>query len=483
MNSLLRNSALLLGGAALLGACKDTPTVPPINSTSVVVGPIADLAQLNVLTTGLLNSVRGNQAGLAFYYVGGAFARDVYRFDPSEGRFISAAITSAQTPASFFGASQFAGQYTTIRAGSTLLYNLSQTPDAVLSQQQKAGVRGFVHTLQALEYYQVEAYHDTSGTPIQAADSSKQGPIVCPTAALRFISALLDTANTELKAASGGSSSATFAFAFPSGFKVNGDFSQIEDFRKVLNRGLKGQVELYRGIGRQTPGTAQNYTDAIAALNEAIGPTPTTQNDLNRGPYLQFSTAPGELANPLADAYLRLNPQFVVGVDTTDNRFRSKVTTNAALSTYTVGGRVYTSRYTPTATRTENPGNFVAPIPIIRVGELVLLRAQAKIGLNDLAGARTDINIVRTIEGGVAPIGALASQSAAIDAVLYEKRLSLFLTGPQRLVDLRAYNRFAAPYVTRENTADRLSRALPIPQAEIDVRGGAAAVVPTCPTA
>ena len=97
----------------------------------------------------------------------------------------------------------------------------------------------------------------------------------------------------------------------------------------------------------------------------------------------------------------------------------------------------------------------------------------------DLAGAAADVNIVRRIEGGAAlvPYATFATATAAINAILYEKRYSLLFEGPQRWVDLRAYGLLnstsftlggkSAPYLS-----DPFTAAFPIPQAEKDARDG-----------
>ena len=483
MKSLFRNGLVLCGAALVAAACKDNPIVGPLNSTAVVVGPLSS-SQLQTALTGVVQQTRAN-AGLTYYYVGGVLGRDVYRFDPSESRYIYEAFTSTFSKTSFFGASQFNGEYTTIRAGNTLLSNLQQTADSVASPQQKQAIAGLVHTLQALEYYRVEEYHDSLGTPIQSADSSKLGDILCAPAALKYISTLLEQANTELKAGSAGSATARFTVgsgtpvAFPSGFKTQGDFTVIENFRRIVNRGMKGKVEVYLGIGRPgSAGNATNFTNAITALDEAIGATPTTQAQLNFGPYLQFSTAPGEISNPLADANLYVNPSFVDSAQAGDQRVATKVLTLASPAQYTAKGFVYKTNYSPAVSSTANPANFVRPIAIIRVGELVLLRAQAKIGLGQYTAAAADLNIVRTIEGGLPALAPATSQAQAISQLLYEKRYSLFLEGPQRLTDLRAYGRLNASFLPKEGknstgaSGDKFQKALFIPQGEADVRGG-----------
>jgi hypothetical protein len=70
-----------------------------------------------------------------------------------------------------------------------------------------------------------------------------------------------------------------------------------------------------------------------------------------------------------------------------------------------------------------------------------------------------------------------ADQTSAINAVLYEKRYSLLTDGPQRLVDLRAYNRLNAtsypkPSQLAPYPSDPYNWVIPFPQSEIDARKG-----------
>jgi hypothetical protein len=83
-------------------------------------------------------------------------------------------------------------------------------------------------------------------------------------------------------------------------------------------------------------------------------------------------------------------------------------------------------------------GSPTAPIPIIRNEELILLRAEANIGLNLLGPALTDINLIRQTSGNLPPSAAFADQTAARTELLYNKRYSLLFEG-HRWIDLRHY--------------------------------------------
>jgi hypothetical protein len=108
------------------------------------------------------------------------------------------------------------------------------------------------------------------------------------------------------------------------------------------------------------------------------------------------------------------------------------------------------------------------PIPIIRNEELILLHAEASIGIPDLVTATDDINFIRTTSGRLAAIPLLATPEAALDELLYNKRYSLMYEG-HRWIDVRHYGRLGTLPIDRPaNTPpDVIFSTLPIPTAEV----------------
>ena len=149
----------------------------------------------------------------------------------------------------------------------------------------------------------------------------------------------------------------------------------------------------------------------------------------------------------------------------------AKITTVAAKALFGVS-----STYKTPLT---DPADLTRPAPIIKVAEMLLLRAQAYIELGDLTSAAADINTVRTLDGGLSAIAVPATKAAAIDALLYEKRYSLLAESAHRLVDLRAYSRINGTYLKKELPGDVFQSTLPIPKRELDTRG-VTAITPTC---
>jgi len=460
---LRRTLGLVAGvGIAAMG-CKDSPSVTDLNNVSsqAIAGGLNK--NLNgLLVTGQLNSTRGDLDS-RYLVFSESMARDFYRLDNAENRYVTETIGGPADYSGFLGGGAFSQFYVTVRAGNTILNAL---PTATgLTPTEVSATQGLVRTFNALALYRALELRDSLGIAIDVNHPIEDPPaaFVCKPNALASISASLDSAATDL--AAGG---AAFPFKLPLGFSAYGGFDTPATFLRI-NRALKGKVELYRGLSRQKPNAA-SFATAVTALTTAIGTVPTTAAGLAVGLYNTYSTEAGETTYPIADANIYLNPAVGDSVQPGDLR-ASKIISVTPKSLFGV-----TSKYKTTLT---DPANLTRPAPIITVAEMLLLRAQAYIELNDLASATADINTVRTLDGGLAPIAVPATKAAAIDAVLYEKRYSLLAQSAQRLVDLRAYDRLNATYFKPELPGDIYQSTLPIPKRELDTRG-VTAITPTC---
>ena len=408
----------------------------------------------------------------------GTMARVILRLDNSESRFETELLEGSPSPGGFI-ARGFSSYYVVVRAENNLLAALPNATSDI-TEGEKASISGLVRTLKANDLYRVLETRDTLGIPVDVADASTLAPILCKPSALAALSALLDSAYADLQAAQAAGTD-VFPVTLPSGWtSIGGDYSQIDQFIKY-NRGLKGKIEVYRGLDHTAPNPA-SFQAAIDALDIALAGVGTSADDLAGGPYYQFSTASGEVANPLFDT--RIHFQNSVGDSIQAGDLRSaKIITRTTPATLTVDGYPFAAKYDPAVTVTSNTANQTRPIPILKNEELYLLRAQAEIGKGDLVSATRDINIVRVNVGGLPPYAVFTSATAAINALLYEKRYSLLTDGPQRLVDLRAYNRlnattFPSGTMSSPYAGDPFNAALPYPQAEIDARKGN--ITPVC---
>lgn len=459
-----RYTTLILGAAVLVAAgCKDNPVANPIDAPTVdaLSGPLTRIT-LQQLATGALAQDRIAANVFAYAIEGGIFARDVYRIDASEPRFVQETLGGNPDPGSFAGGGAWANYYTAMRAENNLIKSLANASSTDFTSAEVNATRGFIRTMKALEYWRVIELHDSVGMSIQTDDPAAVTDIRCKQAVLSYIASLLDSANADFTAAGG---TAVLPFTLPTGFTAFGrDYSVVSNLVK-FNRGLKGKVDFYRGLDRKNP-TPALFPTAITELTQALGGAAAGAvpvADFSKGPYYVFVPGGAEnTPNTISDAKIGLNPLVGDSVQAGDTR-ASKIVARTPLAGFGISTSItYVGAVASTA-------NQAKPLGILRDEELVLLRAQAEIEAGQLANAILDINSVRT-SYGLAPV-APATKQAAIDAVLYEKRYSLLFEGPQRLDDLREYGRLNATYLRKETTTDPFNAALPVPRAELNARG------------
>jgi hypothetical protein len=462
--------ALTLGATLALGACKDSAVVNPEDAPTVEANSGAlTRGSLQSLATGVLAQDRSAIVGTFTHYVLAAiFARDVYRIDASEPRYVNETLGGNPDPGSFAGGGGWAGFYTATRAATNLLIALPSAPATEVTAAEKSATSGFIKTMRALDYYRLAELRDTVGISIQTDDPNEVTPILCKTPALTAIANMLDDALTDLNAAG---AATKLPFALPAGFTAFGrDYSVVSNIIK-FNRALKGKVNLYRGLDRTNPQPAL-FATAIADLTTALGgaaPGAVPASQFSVGPYYNFVVGGSEnTANNRADDKIGLNPLVGDSILAGDTR-ASKIVTRSTGTLSSGTGGISTSITASFATATL--GNQQAPVGILRDEEVVLLRAQAYIEAGNFTAATQDLNSVHTAYG-LAPYAVFANKEAARSAVLYDKRYSLLFEGPQRLVDLRAYGRLNNTYLRKETASDPFNAAFPIPRAEIDARNG-----------
>ena len=460
-----RYTTIVLATAALVVAgCKDNPVANPIDAPTVdALSGALTRVTLQQLATGVLAQDRNSANAFAYAIEPGIWARDVYRVDASEPRFVQETLGGNPDPGSFSGSGNWTGFYTAIRAANNLVLALPATSTPSFTTAEINATRGFIRTIKALDYWRIIEMHDSVGATIQTDDPSAVTDVKCKPTVLTYIAALLDSANTDL---SGATATTVLPFKLPTGFTAFGrDYSVVSNIVK-FNRALKGKVDFYRGLDRTNP-TPALFTTAITELTQALSgaaPGAVPKADFTKGPYYVFVPGGSENApNTISDAKIGLNPLVGDSVQAGDTR-ASKIVPRTALSGFGVSTTItYSGAVASTA-------NQAAPLGILRDEELVLLRAQAYIEAGQLANALLDINDVRT-NYGLAPLAPFADKQSAINAVLYEKRYSLLFEGAQRVDDLREYGRLNSTYLRKETTTDPYNAALPLPRAELNARG------------
>jgi hypothetical protein len=446
MTTITKLSALaLVLGVIGTGACSfdiENPNTPDI------IGPNPNRSEVAATANGILIATRTDMGD--WVLDAGILGREAYRFDAADPGFTSELLQGPfDAGSNAFGGDHWAEEYTAIRTANDLLAVIG-TASALTAEEQSA-TSGFAHTLQAYNFIIILDGHSEDSIPIDVGTdvSAPPAPFRTNADAWTHVINLLDSASTELLA--GG---AAFPFPLPSGFT---GFTAPADFNK-FNRALRARVAVYRA----------DYAGALTALAASfIDPAAS----LDLGVYMDFSAGAGDFANPLSQnpqlgenfghPLLRTQAQLQPSGDP-DQRFLDKLTPRPLRSfgtPQTLSSDLGWIRYPSPST----------PIPFIKNEELILLRAEANIGLGDLTTALSDINLVRTTSGGLAPLVAFADQTAAITELLYNKRYSLMYEGGHSWIDFRRYGRTAdLTSLDRPGPPpDVIFATLPIPTPEV----------------
>lgn len=474
---------------APLAACNsDRLTVPNYQNPTPgsIQGDVA--AAVPLLATGILRNVRDNHAGWVSGV--GILGRESYNYTPTEGRNTTGYLVDPDVQTSFGGGALWSGFYTTRRNIFNLLNLAEGAADESFSAANKSAVRGFAHTIDALQlHYVIAARHDI-GAPVDIyEDATKLAPFVSRDSVYNYIIGELNQAATELGTAGG-----TFPFALHTGFA---GFTTPATFRQ-FNRALAARVNAYRAsLGVAGCGAARSaacYQLVLTNLTEAgafFNPTPTTVAALNTGVNNVYSSAASDVANGISNqastnvvAHFRTDSGVALQAGgARDARYGRKVITIASRglgATSTVPHRATTFDYSNYLVRE-------SPIPIIRNEELILLRAEARWFTGNKQGAIDDINTIRTVSGGLAPqptattitlvgtattvrppLTVASTDDQFLDELLYNRRESLLFEG-HRWIDMRRFGRLSQ--LTLDLPTHKVVPQL-VPQAECLQRQG-----------
>lgn len=436
----MRAAVVTALGALSLAGCNFDISNP--NSPDPI-GNNPSRGRVDAAATGLLNGSRDYYR--LWIVATSIIGRDGYRFDGSEPRYTSEALTGQLDAGGFIGGSHWLLPYRNIRSANELLRVIGTA--ATLSAEEISAVRGYAHTMQALDFLNVLVAHTQDSIPIAVGvdPTAAPAPFVTNLAAYAHVLDLLDSAQVELQ--NGGSS---FPFSLSSGFS---GFDTPTGFLQ-FNRALRARVDVYQ----------QGWAQALVDLS---GSFVDTLQSVNTGAFHFYGTGSGETNNTLNQNTQEnfAHPQLRDSAETRpggglDLRFTSKTFSRTAQTTDGLTSNLGWARY-------PSPGS---PIPIIRNEELILIRAEANIQLGNLAAAKRDIDFVRVRSGGLDTLSAAAfsTGTAALNALLHERRYSLVFEWGHRWIDMRRYGRLNQLSIDRPG--DIVYTTFPIPTDEVLAR-------------
>jgi starch-binding outer membrane protein, SusD/RagB family len=446
MNKLDRNlvlASVIASVAALLGgACGDLdepglPSSPTRASVAAAaVAPLIAMRDEMAAPNGYISLL-------------GILGRESYNFDGSDPRYITELLEGPLDAGNRgFGGHFWETPYRNIRAGHILLGAVGATPGMEMAEME--AVRGFTKTIMALEYLRVINTRDINGAVIQvSSDPRALDPIVDMLSVFNHMNALLDEARMHLL---GGGT------AFP--FALGGGFSGFDTPRTFLkfNRALKARVNLY----------IEDHAAVLTALSESFISADPAMPNLGLGIYLTFES--GAQSNPLGSPSIFVHPSVRQMAELRpDGEIDARVGAKVAKVTERT---VRELRSDEAFTLYRSP---IAPIPIIRNEELILIRAESSAVVGDLAQGARDINFIREHSGRLATRADLTTKALIDDEVLRQRFYSLLFEGGHRWLDMRRYSRLDRlpndhPQATAEVPAHVVHARFPIPLDEAAAR-------------
>jgi hypothetical protein len=392
-------------------SCTVEPILDPNNPSTSGITQNASLGEIQNLAVGAEAAMRNT---LNNYWDGvSVIGREYYRFSTSDPRLTSDLLGKGSATLdnnTFYTTNPFNARYRVVKNTNILIAALQNTKAAISDAQRKAAI-AYAKTVQAHELLMVFNQQYDNGIRVDVSDPDKLGPFLSKDESLNAIQNLLNEANIDLK---GNGVDLPFSTTLYS--KKASEFSKF-------NRALAARVAIYR----------KDWNLANTALTESFY---DLNGSLTDGAYYLFSTAGGDLLNPVffplntppAEARV-VQPSFITNAEAGDTRL-----SKAPKRTSTATQDGLSSDYDFWVYKTN-----VAPMPIIRNEELILIYAEVQAQLNNTANAVTAINKIRNAASLGNYTGA-TDLNSLITEILKQRRYSLFGEG-HRWIDMRRYNR------------------------------------------
>jgi hypothetical protein len=438
-------SALILLTAVGVAGCD--LDVPDLNNPGLdQLGEEPTPSSVAAACTGLLIGSRAGTASANGYVSQlGILGRESYNFDAADPRYVGELLAGPLQSGSPFGGNFWTAPYANLRLGAIVLEAVERVPE--FAGEQAAAIRGFTLTIRALDLLRVITTRDTIGAVLEVnLPIGELGPVADKDAVYDEIARSLDEGAEELAAAG----EATFPFPLSSGFS---GFDTPASFL-LFNRALRARVAAYQ----------EDYDTVLSALEDSfIDDTVTTVAGLEVGVYHSYSTGSGDSTNGLTNPNIYAHPSIVADAEEGDQRLARKIVQVPAEEAGGAQGLTSDLKFTMYASP-------AAPVPIIRNEELILLRAEASWAMGDLAAAKMDLDLIRSVSGGLGPIPVGPSAAEIEDELLYNRRYSLLFEGGHRWIDLRRFDRIDELPLDLPGHVRNVR--YPLPTAECDGRPG-----------
>lgn len=424
---------ILISSVVVFTGCTLDEIQNPNSPSEETFAENASQADIQLLAVGLEAVMRND---IAFHYNSvSILAREYYDLSGVDPRYTGELLKGPLDNNGFLTTRAFAAWYKVVKSAN-LLVPAVENSLAGFSDETKNGYYGFAKTLKAYALLMVANRNYTNGIRIDVEDPDNLGPIVSYENALAEIMDLLNEANSNL-----GSAGGSFDFNTTLGFDTPSDFSKF-------NRAIAARVALYQGNNQQ----------ALSMLSNSFF---DLNGDLWMGATHVFGLTGNDLQNTLFHVLNQSGQEFMIH-DSWINDAEAGDLRVAEKSNLFDGGTVLFDGLTADYQIALYDSN-IDPIYLIRNEELILIYAEAQIGL-DNNQAVAAINVVRNA-AGIGDYTGDTDNNSLIEEVLRQRRYSLIGEG-HRWIDLRRLNRLNENYVPLDRAGDNIIDAFPTPFTE-----------------
>lgn len=413
----------------------ENPNAPTV--TSFADG--ASAGDIQLLATGLEAVMRND---LEFHYdTVSILGREYYDLSGVDPRFTGEIIKGPLDNNGFLTTRAYAAWYKVVKSANILIEAVENSA-AGFSDAEKNNYYGYSKTLKAYALLMVANRQYDNGIRLDVADPDNLGPNVGYDEALAGIMNLLDEANNHL-------SNGTSDFVnLSSGFD---GFDTAETFSE-FNRALAARVALYQG----------NNTLVLDLLEDSFF---DLEGDLYKGPAHVFGLTGNDILNAQFHVPLQSGQEFMVhdswiaNAEAGDMRVTEK-TIELPREPGQPGAMVdgLTANYQLTVYDSN-----VDPVYLIRNEELILIYAEANIGIDNSETIKA-INRVRNA-AGLDDYSGPTDDSGLLAEVLRQRRYSLLAEG-HRWIDLRRLGLLNEANIPLDRAGDNIIDAFPTPFTE-----------------
>ena len=351
------------------------------------------------------------------------FGRNAYYFEVADPRYTGELLTGPIDAGGFLLNRHWQSCYRVIKTCTVIL-------DAYPDDKRATG---YANTIIGYQLLMLLSYTDDNGIKIVFSEDVNT-PFVSKADAFTEIERRLDIGFADLNTGGGAP------------FKASSGIAGVD--LAEFNRAIKARALILQS----------KFSEALTTLG---GSFIDEGADMDLGAYHVYSAGAGDQSNsmwedPLSTGLkLYAHLSFKTEAEAGDTRFSSKVLERPETTSF------FNLKSTLAVTIVSDLFDKIA---IIRNEELLLLRAEANIGLGNNAAAETDINVVRAAAGlGGVDVTSM-SAADALNQLLHEKRYSLFMEG-HRWVDMRHYDKLGD--LPRDRAGDVVIQQMPRPESEV----------------